>query len=289
MKLKEYAYLTLANIILAIAIVYFILPYQITSGGMSTLYLVFNYFIPIDKAIFIGVGSVSFFILGVFCLGWDFGKKTIFSTIFFPIFIGFFERYPIELSIDPLIAGIYGGVLIGIALGLVMRIKGSTGGMDIPPLVINKFTGINISILVMFTDGITILTGAFIIGLDKALIGLLVLSIISLTLNKMLTLGAVQCKKVEVISSKYEEINREIHRKIDKGTTIIDVKGGYSITDKKMLVCIIFNQQYQQLIELVNQIDSNAFVMVSDVYDVKGEGFSYAQRLNGMSQKDMVK
>lgn len=283
MKLKEFIYLLIANILLAIANVYFILPNQITSGGMGGLYLVFNQFINIDKTLFISVCSTLFFILGLIFLGWDFGKKTLFSTVVFPLVFGFFERYPYKINVDPLIAGIYGGILIGVALGLVMRIKGSTGGMDIPPLVINKFTGINISILVMFSDGFIIMMGAFVIGLEKALIGLLVLTIISLTLNKCLTFGAIGCKKVEIISNKYQEINNAIHQKLKKGTTFIDVKGGYSSGERKMLVCIIFKQQYQQLIDLITSYDNSAFVMVSDVYEVKGEGFSYAQRLNDIN------
>lgn len=276
---KEYLYVIISSFILAVATIYLILPNKLVCGGMSGLTLIAYHFLKIDEAIIITVLTGCLFIVGWLFMGNDFAKKTLLSSVAYPIFTYLLMKLNITVQIDPLLAGIYAGILSGFAIGLTMSVNGSTGGMDIPPLILSKLTGINVATLVLFTDGSIVLIGAIIYGLTPTLIGIIVLLLTSYTLNKTLTFGTFQSKKVEIISDKYLELNEALNHSLDYGTTISDVAGGYSKQHKKMITCVIHNKSYQKVIDLIDRYDEKAFVVVSDAYEVKGEGFSYAKRL----------
>lgn len=281
-KIREYLYLTIGNLILTAGIVYFILPHNIVSGGTSTLYIVFSHFIEIDKSLFVSIFSFLMFILGFIILGFDFAKKTLFSTITFPAFFYLFENIKLNIAIDPLLSAIYGGILSGFGLGLTIMVNGSSGGMDIPPLILHKLTKIKTSIWFLVIDGTLIFTGIIFEGIEKALMGFLVCMVFVFVVEKTVTLNAIKSKKIEIISDKWEAINNDIQEKLERGTTIYDIYGGYSAINKKKIMCIIFDKQYQNTIELIHKHDEHAFIIVSDVYEVKGEGFSFVRNLDNI-------
>ena len=152
--------LTLAGtFILAVSVEMFILPYNILSGGVAGLAVALEPFFHFDKLLFANATVIGLFIAGSFVLGKEFAGNTLISSLAYPVFTTILSRHPVDLTIDPLLASFYAGLLGGAGIGLVMRTGASTGGMDIPPLIIHKLTGIKVSTLVMITDALIVMLG----------------------------------------------------------------------------------------------------------------------------------
>ncbi len=158
-----------------------------------------------------------------------------------------------------------------------MRAGASTGGMDIPPLIIHKFTGVKISTLVMCTDLCTVLLGLVTYGLPAVLLGWISVFVSSFAINYILSFGqGTVSKSVQIISNEWEKISKSITDDFDRSATIMDGVGAYSGETRKVVLVVVSNQQYGELIALVNELDPKAFVITTDATDMHGEGFSYA-------------
>ena len=163
---------------------------------------------------------------------------------------------------------------------MVMRAGASTGGMDVPPLVINKLTGFKISTLVLLTDGLTVLLGYFAYGIEAVLVGLISVFATSYAINRVLSIGDGQvAKSVQIISDHWEAIVADIQRDLNRGVTLMDGEGGWSRARRKVVLCVVDQKQYPNLIEIVEQNDPSAFVITTDATDMHGEGFTYGFRI----------
>lgn len=267
----------LGTFILAVSVEMFILPYNILSGGVAGLAVALEPFFHFDKLLFANAGVVGLFIAGSFVLGKEFARNTLISSLCYPLFTTILARHPVDLTIDPLLASFYAGLLGGAGIGLVMRTGASTGGMDIPPLIIHKLTGAKVSTLVMITDALTVMAGILAYDLSAALLGLISVMASGFAIQRVLEAGSgVKVKNVQIISEQWEEINTAIRRKINRGTTLFDCQGGYTGKERKMIICVVSERQYLQLTELIRSIDPHAFVIITDTSDMLGEGFTYS-------------
>lgn len=267
--------------IFAIGIGLFLLPANILTGGVAGIVALIHPFIDsVSEDILVIIISTVLFIIGVIFLGKEFTVNTIIHSLSYPFILLFVTRALPSVSVDPILAAVYGGVLGGLGVGIMFRQGGSSGGTDIPPLILDKYFGINVSRTIMITDGITVIAGLFIYGLNEVLIGLISVFCTSFMLEKTVkAYGGIEAKKVEIISDKYLEINKEIINDMARGTTIINGKGGYSNEDKKILMAIVSNKELEKIKEIVHRVDTSAFVIIQEVSDVGGEGFTYETRL----------
>lgn len=272
---KDFIYILLGNAILCFAVAYFIIPNNVLTGGLAGIAIILKPFVSIETSTLINILVVALFLLGLIFLGKKFAMTTLLSSILYPLILTIFTKYLQITTVETVYAAIYGGLIAGIGVGLVMRVGASTGGMDIPPLIIHKYTNIPISNLVFIIDFITVMGGLFVYGLEPTLIGLFSVASTSYAIKAILTFGGANLKSVQVISDKYEEISKEIIDKVDRTTTIMDAHGGYTKEDKKVLLVVIDINQYNNLIRIIDEIDDKAFVIVSDVNDVHGEGFTF--------------
>lgn len=263
--------------LLAVSVEMFILPYNILSGGMAGLAVALEPFFHFDKLLFANAGVVGLFIAGSFVLGKEFAANTLISSLCYPLFTTILSRHPVDLTIEPLLASFYAGLLGGAGIGLVMRTGASTGGMDIPPLIIHKLTGAKVSTLVMVTDALTVMAGIVAYDLSAALLGLISVMASGFAIRRVLEAGSgVRVKNVQIISEKWEEINEEIRKTINRGTTIFDCQGGYTGKPRKMILTVVSERQYIPLSEVIRSIDPHAFVIITDTSDMLGEGFTYS-------------
>ena len=276
-RITDLILIAAGTFLLAVSVEMFILPYNILSGGMAGLAVALEPFFHFDKLLFANAGVVGLFIAGSFVLGKDFARNTLISSLCYPLFTTILSRHPVDLTIEPLLASFYAGLLGGAGIGLVMRTGASTGGMDIPPLIIHKLTGAKVSTLVMITDALTVMAGIVAYDLSAALLGLISVMASGFAIRRMLEAGSgVRVKNVQIISEKWEEINDEIRRTINRGTTIFDCQGGYTGKPRKMIVCVVSDRQYIPLTEVIRSIDPHAFVIITDTSDMLGEGFTYS-------------
>lgn len=272
----DYGQVFLGNFILALGVACFILPNNVLTGGVAGIAIVLVPILKIDVNIMINALTIGLFVLGSFILGKKFALKTILSTLCYPTFLTLLSYIPVKyFYMDAYLATIYGGVFMGIGVGLVFRTGASTGGTDIPPLIIHKFTRISLPLLVLITDALTVAAGAVVYGLQAALTGIISVWVSSFMINKTLLIGGHDAKNVLIVSSKYKEIMEIIHKELERGTTILQATGGYSEECKPVLMAVVSKKQYPLLQQIVSHNDDEAFVIVMDATEVQGLGFTY--------------
>ena len=269
----------LGNLLLVIGVGVFILPFNILSGGVAGVAVALDPILNIDRELVINGVIIGFFIVGWIILGKGFALKTVLSSIAYPIFLTILTPYFPSLDLNPFIASIYGGLVCGVGIGLVMRCGASTGGMDIPPMILNKLFNFKISSCVMIIDALTVLLGIYAYNIEAVLIGLFSVFTTSFAIDKVLSFGGSSSKAVWIISDYYKEIIDEIGKVLDRGTTITEGRGGYTNVEKPVVLCVVSSSQYPQLIEIIHKYDEKAFVFATDATDVRGEGFSFGFRV----------
>ena len=275
-KIYNAALIIAGTFILCVSVQMFIIPFDILSGGVAGIAVAIQPFLHIDKTLAANIMTLTMLGIGSLVLGREFFLTTCFSSILYTIFNSLLVRHLVIPQIEPLLASFYGGLLGGIGVGLVMRAGASTGGMDVPPLIINRLTGIRVSLLVGITDGLTVMLGYFAYGLESVLIGLISVFMTSVAINRVLSAGeGAVAKSVQIISDKWKEIVAEIQSELDRGATLLEGSGGWSGKPRKVVLCVVNQKQYSQLMEIVNRNDSAAFVITTDATDMHGEGFTF--------------
>lgn len=265
----------LGNFILAFSVAVFILPYNILSGGVAGIAVVFNSLMGLNKEIVVNFLVIALFLIGWLILGKEFATKTFVSSVFYPLFLSLIMDFMPVFEIDALLASLYGGLIAGVGIGIVMRTGASTGGMDIPPLILNKVTNIKVSTLVIIIDALTVMLGFLAFGLEEILIGFISVFATGYTIDKVLLFGGSISKSVQIISDNPDEIVSAIHNKLDRGTTLTEATGGFTGKKRIVILVVVSQNQYNELIDIVNSIDKEAFVITTDATSVHGEGFSF--------------
>lgn len=276
---KDIIFVVVGNLILAAGVSFFFVPNSILSGGVAGIAIAIEPVIHLQPNITIAILTVALFLVGAIFLGKGFMFKTALSSVIYPLFVSILSNFAgmIEITNDPILASIYGGVFVGTGLGIVFRTGASTGGMDIPPLIIHKYTHIPVHTLVLIVDTLTVLLGMLIHGIEPALIGIISVWVSSVMVNKAMMFGLHEAQSIMIISEKHQEILDEISKQLDRGATILEGHGGYTNEKRPVLMVVIFRKQFPVLNRIVEHIDPNAFVIVHDVNEVQGEGFTYSE------------
>lgn len=266
----------LGNTIYALAVLLFIVPNGLITGGSTGLAIAANHVFNIPITVFVSIFNVFMFGLGFFVLGKTFALTTLISSFYFPFILSTFEQtigYT-KMTNDPLLAAILGGVMIGSAIGIVIKCNASTGGMDIPPLVLNKKTGIPVSVLMYGFDFMILLMQVFYTNSEMVLYGIVLVCTYTIVLDKVLVFGKSQTE-VMIVSKEYDKINDAIVNDMDRGTTMLKSISGYMKNEYPVVMTVISNRELPKLNDLVLNIDEHAFMVVSKVNEVRGRGFTF--------------
>ena len=265
----------LGNCIYAFGVAAFVKPIGIIAGGTTGIGLFLNRLLNMNVSVFVFLINTALFLLGFFVLGKKFAATTAVSTFTYPLFLEFWQRVmPAQgLTADMLLCTVFGGICIGAAIGMTMRAGASTGGMDIPPLVCNKLFRLPIAGTLYFCDMAVLLAQAFFSTWEQTLYGILHVILYTVTLNKMLMLGQNKVE-IKVVSQKNEEIRTAITGRMDRGVTMLKSRTGYRQADTEMVLTVITARELNRAEKLIHDIDPNAFMIVSQVKEVAGRGFS---------------
>ena len=271
--------LLLGNILYALTVKLFLLPAQLISCGTTGIALVIHHFFGIPVTGFILLFNLFMLAVGWCLLGKKFALTTIFSSLFYPIALEVLNRVlgDIRITQDLLMNTIFSGLGLGVSLGLVLRSGASTGGMDIPPLVLNKWFRIPVSASLWVFDFIIMLTQMAFHTLEDLLYGILLIMIISFFLNRVLLMGSSKTE-VKIVSEQAETIRQAILSQVDRGVTILHGEGGYRRSQTEVLLSVVSNHEYPKLERLARSIDPDCFLIVSRVTEVWGRGFSKSKK-----------
>lgn len=276
-KVLDACFIVIGTFILSMSVEMFIIPYNILSGGVAGIAVAVEPLFHMDKTLLANALTLVLFFVGWAVLGKQFAISTAFSSLLYPIFTTALSWVDFGITVPAMLASFYAGLLGGIGIGLIMRAGASSGGMDVPPLILHKITGAKISTLVIITDGLTVLLGVISYDLNAALIGLISVFASGAGIRYTLEAGhGSSAKSVQIISNSYQEITEEINKELDRGVTLLEAQGGYSSQQKKVILCVVSGRQYTRLLSIIQEIDEHAFVITTDAVDMHGEGFTYS-------------
>jgi len=252
----------------------FLVPAQITGGGISGLAAVIYYSTKIPIGLTFFVINVFLVAIAVKVLGASFGIKTVFSMIVLSLlFLVPQSLFPEAIIKDNFLSAVLGGMMGGVGIGLVFSRGGSTGGTDIIAMIINKYRNISPGRIIMYCDVIIIGSSYFLLhSLDKMVYGFVSMAVVSYTLDAYLS-GSNASAQIFIFSSKYEEIADFINNDTMRGVTVLDGKGWYTQQDVKVLMTIVRKKETSIIFRKVKEIDSDAFISMASVMGVYGQGF----------------
>lgn len=265
----------LGNTIYALAVVLFILPNGLITGGTTGIALFLNHTINIPISLFVSLFNLVMFLLGAYVLGKNFAFTSLISTFYYPIILTLFQSIIPNKPIteDTLLAAIFAGILIGVGIGIVIKSGASTGGMDIPPLVFNRKWNIPISISLYGFDVCILLLQVFYTEKENVLYGILLVILYTVVLDKVLVLGKSQTQ-LKIISEKYDKINEVISKEFDRGSTLLNGETGYQHKEVEVILTVISNRELVKMTQLVQEIDPKAFIIINRINEVRGRGFT---------------
>lgn len=279
---KDYLNITFGLCIYALAWAMFLLPYQITTGGVTGIAAIIYYATGIEIQISYFAINAVFLGFALKILGPRFSVKTVYA-IFMLTFVLWLFQYLLKDDAGNLpqllgpgqdfMACVVGAGMIGLGIGLVFSANGSTGGTDIIAWIINKYRDVSLGRMMMYLD-IIIISSCYFIFHDwrRVLFGFVVLFIMSIVIDYVINTNR-QSVQFLIFSRKYNDIAEGISTKIDRGVTLLDGKGWYSKQDIKVVVVLAKKRQSEDIFRLIKDIDPDAFISQSNVVGVYGEGF----------------
>lgn len=265
--------------VFAFGILYFIIPNKLMEGGVTGITLLLNYAFSISPSLSTLILNIPLYLLGWKVLG---GRQMIYTGIgigALTFFLWLFERMikagwiePFATEHDILLAALYAGVTLGAGLGIVFRFGGTTGGSDIIARILNRRYGWSMGQIMLGIDVIIIGTSLLYIPKEKILYTLVAVFIASKVID-FIQEGAYSGKAFMIISDHANEIASIITKDMERGVTIIPAIGAYSQQAKYVAYCVVSRQEIRRLQQIVKSVDPRAFMIISEVQDVHGEGF----------------
>ena len=266
------------NLLYALTVKLFLLPSQLVVGGTNGLALIAQHFFDLPTTGFILGFNIVMLLLGLAVLGKAFALTTVASSFLYPRFLELLNKLlgDVTLTSDLLLNTVFSGLGIGISLGLVIRAGASTGGMDIPPLVLHKLFRVPVSVGLNAFDICILLPQMFFRPTENTLYGILMLFIYSSVIDKMLMVGRSRTE-LKIVSDHAQEICDVILHQVDRGVTLLHGAGGYTHDDKELVLSVISNRELFKAEKLIRSIDPECFMIVTRVSEVRGKGFSLSR------------
>jgi uncharacterized membrane-anchored protein YitT (DUF2179 family) len=274
MVIKDYTIMLIGLVLYVLSWTLFLIPAQITGGGISGLAAVIYYStkIPIGVTYFAINAVLITFALKI--LGPNFGVKTIFNMVALTILFAIPQEYfPGALIEDNFLSAVLGGMMGGVGIGLVFSRGGSTGGTDIIAMIVNKYRNMSPGRIILYCDVIIISSSYFLVhSVEKMVYGFVSMAVVSYTLDAFLS-GSNASAQIFIFSPKYDEIADFINTESVRGVTVIDGKGWYTQQDVKILMTIVRKKEASIIFRKVKEIDPEAFISMASVMGVYGKGF----------------
>ncbi len=271
----------LGTLMYSASVVCFIQPMQFVPGGLTTLAIMVNHFLPfLPVGMLVFLLNVPLFIASWKAFGFRFIAKTLGCSVMLSVFIDVLtplaEKYPFLLysGDEKLLAAIFGGIIMGVGLGIVFLRGATTGGTDIIGRLLRlKFPHVSVGKLVMVSDLVVIsLAGLMYKSFETVLFSLVIIFLNSLAVDFVVS-GRNNSKMMLIMTSKPEEVMRDIMTVIDRGVSVLDAVGGYTGEARKMLMCVVRAHEVSQVRHIIAKYDEKPFIVITDSKEVLGEGF----------------
>jgi len=271
-KIWDYIGITIGTLITALGMSVFLIPNRIASGGVSGLATVIYYTFGFKVGLVMLAINIPLFLYGLKELGMKFISKTLYATVTLSLFIDVLSPFVRSPTTDLLLSSIYGGLAVGFGLGVVFRFGATTGGTDLAAQIIYRYLKISVGQTLLLIDGLVILLAASVFGIELALYAFLVVFFTSKVID-LIQEGEGFAKAVFIISDYTPQIGKAILQDLNRGITYLEGRGGFSGRSREIILVVVGRSELSTIKNLVRNIDPRAFVMVSNMNEVLGEGF----------------
>ncbi|MED4474809.1 MULTISPECIES: YitT family protein [Bacillaceae] len=286
LRIKNILFILLGAAIFSFGIVHFNMQHNLGEGGFTGITLLLYFLWGINPAITNIILNIPVFFIGWKFLGRNTFIYTIIGTFAVSLFLRLFQIKPfvIHLEHDMFLVALFAGVFIGIGLGIIFRYGGTTGGVDIIARIVNKNVGWSMGRTMFLFDLVVITTSIFVIlELSEGMYTLVAVYVAARVID-FLQEGAYSAKGATIISDHSDEIAELIKKKMDRGVTVLDGRGSYSGIKRDVLYCIVGRNEIVRLKSIIRNVDPHAFVAVTTVHDVLGEGFTLDENKNPLTE-----
>lgn len=266
----------LGNTIFALAVRLFVEPSNLVMAGATGLGIMVEKLNIMQLSHFTFIFNVVMFLLGAIVLGKKFALTTLISTVYYPVALDLIDiiiEDKFVITTDTMLSTLCAGLLLGVAIGLVFKVGSSTGGMDVPPLVLKKLFGIPLAFSIYLFDLSVMLAQIIVNTPENICYGIITMVIYTIMIDKIVLAGNTRIE-VNVISQKNDEIADAILNNIDRGLTLLHGTSGYKHNEQKIILTVVSKREYARLRKIILDIDGDAFIIANEISEVKGRGFS---------------
>lgn len=275
LRFKNIFFILLGAAIYSFGIVHFNMQNNLGEGGFTGITLLLYFLWELDPAVTYFVLNLPIFFIGWKMLGKNTFLYTLIGTSAVSVFLAVFQIYEFNISLqnDMMLASLFAGVFIGVGLGVIFRFGGTTGGVDIIARLVNKYFGWSMGNTIFLFDLIVITSSVFLIlDLAQGMYTLVAVYVGARVLD-IIQEGAYLAKGATIISNHSEAIAKQILT-MDRGVTILNGRGSFSGETRSVLYCVVARNEIVRLKNIIHSIDPHAFVTISTVQEVQGEGFT---------------
>ncbi len=286
LRIKNIIFILIGSGIFAFGLVHFNIQNNLAEGGFTGITLLLYFLFHIEPSISNLVLNIPLFIIGWRVLGRTPFVYTIIGTVSLSVFLWIFQRYQIHMPLndDLTLAALFAGVSLGIGLGIIFRYGGTTGGVDIIARLAHRKLGWSMG-KTMFLFDLCVISLSWIAYLSyKEAMYTLVAVFVGAKVIDFMQEGAYAAKGATIISNHPDEISARIMKEMDRGVTILKGQGSFSKQDRNVLYCVVGKNEIVRLKDVITSVDPHAFVAVSDVHDVLGEGFTLDENKKPLSR-----
>ena len=275
-RMIKLAMVVFGNLLYALSVTLFILPSNVISCGTTGIGLVLEHLWNVPISGFVLVFNVIMLALGWLVLGKGFAMTTELSSLLYPVLLEICQQLLGDGGVteNMLLNTLFGGMGLGASLGIVMRAGASTGGMDIPPLILKKLFSIPVSATLWIFDFLIMLAQMSFHTPEDLLYGIVMILTISIVLNKVTMLGTSRTE-IKIVSQKSEEIRQGILSQVDRGVTLLHSEGGFLHEPTEVVLSVVATRELHRVQNLARAIDPECFMVVTQVTEVSGRGFSF--------------
>ena len=271
-KLKQFFLIVVGVLFVASAVNLFMAPHSIAAGGLTGLAIILERVMGLDRALIVMVANAFLVCLTYLFLGKEVFLKTVLGAFLLPLFM---KVIPHKMLIhDMLLSNIFGSICFGVGISILYSQKSSTGGTSIPPLILQKFYGIDTSVGLLVTDSLIVLGSLFVFGVEPFFHATFAIFLASGTMRYLET-GLNRKRLLQIISKESEPILQALLVELDTGVTVVPAMGGYTREPRNVLMVAINDRDYFDAKKIVDRLDKEAFVIVHNVADIHGKGFTY--------------
>lgn len=267
--MKRYGLFIFGLILVTLAFNIFLLPNNFAAIGTSGLSIIFNKIYGFDTSLFVLIANTILLFVSLLFLGKHETVRSILGSILFPIFMSLtamITKYIDTSDMEIIVSAVAGGFLSGVGYGLIFKAGFTTGGTDILDQIVTKYYQVPIGTSIVLVDGLIVLAGGFVFGIESLIYSIIILLLISIFSTRK-SLGLNEDKVFYIITNKVNTVKKYLLDHYNYGVTIFDTKGGFSKKDKKVIMCSIKTEYYYDLKNVVKTIDPHAFVVITDSYD----------------------